>query len=164
MKTHLQQKACFAAKLALRLAIALLMPGLAFPAFAALGGSVDSVQNDQVQLKANLKVRSAEACTIHELTTPTGTVVREYVSAAGQVFGVSWQGPFVPDMRQLLGNYFEQYSRAARVQREHRVGRLPLNIQESGLVVQTAGHMRAYSGRAFDPALLPSGVSASDIQ
>ena len=144
--------------------VVLLTLGLSSPAFAALGGTLDSVQADQVQLRANVKVTEADAYTVHEIKASTGTVVREYVSPSGRVFGVAWQGPFIPDMHQLLGSYFQQYSHAAKVQRESHVGRRPLNIQETDLIVQTAGHMRAYSGRAYDPGLLPAGVNANDIR
>jgi len=145
-------------------AVFILLFAMSLPAFAALGGPLESVQADQVRLNAKLKIIVAERYAIQEMTSPTGTVVREYVSPAGQVFAVTWQGPFVPEMRMLLGSYFEQYSRAARAHRESHVGRVPLDIWESGLVVQNAGHMRSFSGRAYDPGLLPEGVSADDIR
>ena len=145
-------------------AVAFLIVGLSLHAVASLGGTVDSVEADQSQMKANIRITEAQAYTVHEMKGPTGTVVREYVSTSGRVFGITWQGPFIPDMRQLLGAYFEQYSRAARAQRDSHVGRWPLNIQDPGLVVQTAGHMRSYSGRAYDPALLPPEVRANDIR
>ncbi len=144
--------------------VAVVTLGLAFPAFGSLGGTVDSVHADAAHMRASAQTTEASSYTVHEIKEPTGTLVREYVSPAGRVFGVAWQGPFVPDMHQLLGDYFEQYSRAAKTQRESHVGRWPLNIQEPGLVIQTAGHMRAYSGRAYDPELLPAGVSANDIR
>jgi hypothetical protein len=115
-------------------------------------------------MRATAKIAEGVAYTVHEIKAPTGTVVKEYVSPAGRVFGVSWRGPFIPDMQQLLGDYFEQYSAAAKAQREGHVGRQPLNIQEPGLVIQTAGHMRAYSGRAYDPGLLPAGVTPNDVR
>jgi hypothetical protein len=136
---------------------------LSSPAMAALGGTVDSVQADGVRMKATDKVVRKDAYTVHEIEDSTGTVVREYVSNAGTVFGVSWQGPFVPDMRQILGSYFERYSQAARAQREAQVGRHRLEIRESGFVVQTSGHQRAYSGRAYDERLLPPAVGVGDL-
>jgi Protein of unknown function (DUF2844) len=147
-----------------RAGVVLLILGTSFSAFATLGGTLDSVQTDQASMKATMKITQARSYAVHEVHAPTGTVVREYVSLTGRVFGVAWQGPFVPDMRQLLGTYFDQYSAAAKAQRESHVGRRPLNIQEPGLVVQTAGHMRAYYGRAFDPELLPVGVSVDDVR
>jgi hypothetical protein len=146
------------------LAVALLLASPC-PTFARLGDTVQSVPVDQAQLKASLKVIDAGAYTVHEMKLPAGTVIREYASRSDErVFGITWRGPFVPDLKQLLGEYFEHYSDAARAQRESRVGRHPLNIQEPGLVVQTAGHMGAFSGRAYDPRLLPAGVSSDDIR
>jgi hypothetical protein len=141
----------------------LLACGLCGRAAAALGGSVDSVRADQVRMKATVKVVKRDLYTVYEIRDATGTVVREYVSNDGIVFGVVWQGPFVPDMRQILGTYFERYAQASKAQRESRVGRYPLDIRESGLVIQTSGHQRAYSGRVFDERLLPAAVSVSDV-
>ncbi len=155
----------FLGAILLGVTVALLILGLSLPACAALGGTLDSVQTDRAHMKANsAKVTEANVYSVHEIKAPTGTVVREFVSSAGRVFGIAWQGPFIPDMRQLLGGYFEQYSAAAKAQRESHAGRQPLNIQEPGLVVQTAGHMLSYSGRAFDPGLLPTGVSPNEIR
>jgi hypothetical protein len=164
MKTLIQGKKHFNHTLGRSILVIAFVLGLTLQGFAALGGSLDSVQADQAYMNATIKIARADSYAVHEIKTPTGTVVREYVSPAGRVFGIAWQGPFVPDMRLLLGTYFEHYSEAAKAQRERHVGRWPLNIQESDLVVQTAGHMRAYSGRAYDPGLLPEGVSGDDVR
>ena len=80
------------------------------------------------------------------------------------MFAVAWQGPFIPDMQQLLGTYFQQFSAAAKKARESYHGRRSLNIQESGLVMQSGGHMHAYWGRAYDPGLVPQGIKLQDIR
>src|SRR5215471_20618049 len=86
--------------------------------WASLGRDAGSVEQDQVHMKAALRLAHSElAYAVHELKTPTGTVVREYVSPAGKVFGVAWQGPFLPDFRQLLGDYFEPVMQAPRDRR-----------------------------------------------
>jgi hypothetical protein len=144
--------------------IVLLMLTLPLPALAALGGDVSSVQEDQAQMKGTLKTTEHNSYTVHEIKAGDGTVVREYASPAGEVFGVSWQGPFIPDMKQLLGSYFDAYSSAAQAQRTAHRGRAPLNIQQPGLVVESNGHMRSYSGRVYDPGKLPQGVNANDIR
>ena len=74
------------------------------------------------------------------------------------------KGQFIPDLQLLFGNYFDQYSEAAKAQKASYVGRRPLNVQLPGLVVQMSGHMRAYSGRAFLPGMLPQGVAADSIR
>src|SRR5208283_5005408 len=147
MKGSIPAKVTFRSPTAVWKAVAFLAIGSQLQAFAALGELSPSIQNDRAQMKATLKVSESEAYTVHELTSSTTIVVREYVSRTdGRVFGVTWQGPFIPDMKQLLGTYFQQYSRAANAQRGRYVGRHPLNIHEPTLVVQTAGHMQI--GRA----------------
>jgi hypothetical protein len=77
---------------------------------------------------------------------------------------VAWQGPWRPDMRQILSNYFENYRQASQAQVNSHAGRRPLVIQQPELVLESGGHMRSFMGRAYIPALLPAGVSAETIQ
>jgi hypothetical protein len=136
---------------------------LPFRASAALGGDVTSVEADRQQMKATRAVTAHEAYSVHEITAPYGTVVREYVSPDGQVFGVAWLGTTVPNLHQLLGDYYSQFDQAAAAQRTPR-RRGPLVINEPGLVVAAGGHMRAYRGKAYIPSLLPAGVQPEDIR
>lgn len=152
-------------KLRLGSAIAAVVLMIASPAFAGLGENADSVQADQLHMQGSLRTTQAQAYTIHEIQAPTGIVVREYVSpTSGKVFAVTWQGPWPPDMRQILANYFGQYQQAAQAQATARAGRHPLLIQEPGLVVQAGGHMRSFAGRAYIPEMLPQGVTAEAIR
>lgn len=147
-----------------KLIVGLLTLSSPLSGFAALGDSSSSVLMDQAKMKASLATTEESAYSIHEMKSSTGTVVREYVSPNdGRVFAVGWQGPFIPDLKLLLGAYFREYSRAAEAQRESHVGRHPLNIQTPGLVVQTIGHMGDFSGRAYVPGLVPTGVDANVI-
>jgi hypothetical protein len=131
---------------------------------ASLGGDVSSVQADQVKMQGSMRKTSTDSYTVHEIQTPTGVAVREYVSPAGKVFAVTWQGPFQPDLRQLLGVYFDQYTEAVQAQQTQRHGRGPLLIEEPGLVVQVTGHLRAFHGRAYVPQMLPAGVHSEELR
>lgn len=144
--------------------VALLL--LAFPlaALAELGGDATSVLADQAHMKANLKTTQAEAYTVHEIQAPSGTVVREYVSAAGKVFGVAWKGPFLPDLHQILGASFTPFTEAVQAQKRQRTGHGPVLVQQDALVVKSAGHARNFFGKAYLPELLPQGVSAEEIR
>ena len=130
------------------------------PAFASLGDDASSVQRDQAHMNASVRVTTAEHFSIHEMQTPAGTMVRQYVSPAGTVFAISWQGNS-PDLQQLLGDYFDGYISVAS-QTAHR-GR-GTRIDTGELVVETGGHMRYIVGRAFLRSKLPSGVSSDDIR
>ncbi|HXN97846.1 MAG TPA: DUF2844 domain-containing protein [Candidatus Acidoferrales bacterium] len=138
--------------------------GTSFPAWAALGGDIASVQADQFHMQGTRRVTAAAAYTVHEIQGASGTGVREYVSSEGKVFAVAWQGPYLPDMRQLLGSSFEQYAQAAKAQRSTRMRRGPRLIEEPGLSVEMSGHPRSFSGRAYIPGMLPQGVLAEDIR
>jgi hypothetical protein len=143
---------------------AILIVGPAFPAWAALGGDVASVQSDQIHMQGSLLTTATASYTVHEIQSAAGAVVREYVSSSGKVFGVAWQGPWPPDMRQLLGSYFDQYVQAAKAQSAVGKGRRPLLIELPGFVMQAGGHPRSFIGKAYVPEMLPSGVRAEEIQ
>jgi hypothetical protein len=89
--------------------------------------------------------------------------VREYLSPAGKVFAIAWQGPWLPDLQQLLGSYFTQYQQAARAAKQ-RPGRAPVSIHQSSLVVEQSGHMRGFVGRAYLTDQIPSGVTEESIR
>jgi hypothetical protein len=130
-------------------------------AWAALGAAESTVQADGEALRANVQVTRGAAYAVHEMVMATGTRVREYASSGGVVYGVTWQGPFMPDLRQLLGTHFDAYAQSAhRVQ----VGRSLSIVNEPGLVVESLGHMRFHQGRAYLTDTVPAGVSIESIQ
>ena len=101
---------------------------------------------------------------MHEITTPYGTVVREYVSPDGKVFGVAWRGPFLPNFQQLLGDSYGTFAQAAQEARSaqpRRSRNAPLTVEQPDLVMHSAGHMRAYVGHAYIPGMIPQGVDAT---
>lgn len=145
--------------------------GLAFAALinpsrvlGALGADVTSVEADRAKMEASLRTTSKQLYTIHEMQAANNVVVREFVSPAGKVFGVAWQGASRPDMKQLLGGYFDQFTKAAQEQKARRVGRGPLVIQQPGFVVEMGGHSRSFSGRAYVPQMVPAGVKAEELR
>ena len=144
-----------------RISWLLLAAALAAPCWAALGDLEASVSSDSAKLKASPRVENRPAFTVHELQTPTGTVIREFVAASGVVFAVSWRGPFKPDMNLLLGRYFGAYASAPRSPGSTRSR---LMIEQPDLVVHAGGHIRAFAGIAYVPQLLPANVTEGDLQ
>lgn len=142
---------------------------LPFQARAALGGDASSVEADRQQMKATVRTTqpSSAQYTVQEITAPYGTVVREFVSPSGKVFGVAWRGPFLPNFQQIFGSYYQEYAQAAQAARSTGVRRsrnAPLIVNQSDLVVHSTGHTRAYAGRAFLPGMIPEGVDAEEIK
>lgn len=137
-----------------------LAAGIAGPAFASLGGDVSSVQSDGVHMKSAVRVTPNTGYAIHEMQSP-GTVLREFVGADGKVFAVSWNGPSNPDLRQVLGSYYARYQESlATTPHSHR----QVTISQADLVYQNSGRQRAFSGRAWVPAMLPQNFSVDDIK
>jgi hypothetical protein len=169
---------------ALALAGAAAMLAGAPSAFAALGGAPmatpagasvstssgtpnavarQAVQAASGQTASASSSASSASYTVRQTTLGNGTVVREYLSQAGTVFGVGWTGPQPPDLSALLGSYFPQYVAGVKASRAAGVHG-PGVVDQPGLVVHSGGHMGAFSGQAWVPQELPAGVSASDIQ
>ena len=131
------------------------------PAAAGLGGTVDTIQGDVQTMHAARRVAARTGYDVHELTLASGTVVREFVGPAGTVFGVAWQGPIKPDLQQLLGPGFQRFAAAARLPHgDHR----SLAVRDPDLVVESAGRMRNFTGRAYLPGLVPPSVSVEDVR
>jgi Protein of unknown function (DUF2844) len=164
MKTRIPNLRHSARPLAAFIGTTMMALALALPASAALGGTLASVQADQARMKGTLQTTSTQAYTMHEIKATSGVVVREYVSSAGTVFAVGWQGPRAPDLQQVLGSYFPQYEQAVAQAHMNRVGRHPLLIQTPGLVVEMGGYMRAFTGKAYVPQMLPQGVRAESLR
>lgn len=164
---------------------------LAPGAEAALGGDIDSIARDQARIgmaapaivaKTQRQIPAGaahtpsvpgnngaelspgtfpSAYTVHEIATPSGTVVREFAAADGRVFAVAWSGPTMPDLRQLLGENFAIYAAPpASGPRAHA----HRTLTRGDLVVQSSGRMRAFSGRAYLSSLVPSGVAIDGLR
>jgi hypothetical protein len=146
------------------LKVALGIAIFASPAWAALGQSAESVKADQERLGGVLRTQEFVGYTIHEISQPDGRVVREYVSRAGVVFGVVWEGPFMPNLSQLLGPYFEQFQKAATPASDSPRRRGPLYVQTGMLVVASGGHMRSFHGRAYLINLIPAGLTEAVLR
>ena len=146
------------------LGMMILVLALPIPASAELGGDVTSVRADQAHMKGALMRTTGAERTVQEIRAASGTMVREYVSPSGTVFAVAWQGPWLPDLRQLLGTYFAHYVQSARDAQARRRGHGPLVIQETGLVVKQSGRPRGFVGSAYVPQLVPQGVDPETIR
>jgi hypothetical protein len=133
------------------------------PAMAHLGGDAGSIDADQSQLHAAGRSIPMQQFELHEITTPSGTLVHEYLTRQGTVFAVTWKGPLPPDLHQLFGDYYARFQAAAAAHARPGMHR-QLTINTADLVVQSTARPRSFGGVAYVPSLLPSGVSAADLQ
>ena len=133
------------------------------PVRAALGSDAASVLTDGAELQGTVHSVPGQQYDMEEITAASGVRVREFLNRTGIVFAVSWSGPVVPDLRMLLGPSFDSYTKAVAALRQPGLHR-SLRIATPELVVESAGHMRAYSGRAYLPLLIPAGVSTAELR
>jgi Protein of unknown function (DUF2844) len=131
------------------------------PAWATLGDNVSSVESDAQALGGQHVMVAKVGFNLHQITMKDGTVVKEFVSPAGTVFGVSWQGHFIPNLHQLLGTYMTNLEEGERTQ---VVRRRAITIQGDNFVFSSVGHLRFFRGRAYVPGLIPANVTAGEVQ
>ncbi|PQV54162.1 DUF2844 domain-containing protein [Paraburkholderia sp. BL21I4N1] len=150
------------------------------PAYAALGsaptypvtasstnaGAASPGGAAVARFAANASANAATpAYTVSQTTLPTGTVVNEYITAGNTVFALSWQGPAMPPLKTLLATYFPTYVQALTdAHNTQGSGYSAAVVRQTGLVVETGGHMGSFVGRAYLPQALPQGLSADDIK
>jgi hypothetical protein len=144
---------------------------------ASLGGNAASVLIDQTALatidsaassvstNAATNSNTATASDISKgyvvktVAQTSGTAINEYVGNDGTVFAVSWSGPFMPSLRQLLGAYFGAYQTETARLRANTSGHGPLAVDDGELVVQSMGGMHNFFGNAYLKSRLPAGFS-----
>jgi hypothetical protein len=128
---------------------------------AGLGDAASAIDDEALRLRASHDTQMRAGFTVHELRTPEGVRIREFLAPSGTVFALAWQGPFRPDLRTLLGKHFQSYSAAPRSAGSTRSR---MKIEQPDLVVLSAGHMHSFRGLAYRPGSLPAGVSVEELQ
>ena len=86
-------------------------------------------------------------------------VVKEYINPGTTVvFGVTWNGARMPDLGRILGFDPAKLQAPGAYRSLHHT-----RIRTPTLVLEIAGRMGFYIGRAVRIDLLPSGVSESEV-
>ena len=135
---------------------------IAGPAFGALGATEESVSTDQARFQATRTVATEHGSyRLHEMSRGDGSVIREYLNSAGTVFAVSWKGPVLPDLSQLLGTQFAAFRKGVEAGPKRR--RMSV-VHEGDLVVESSGHARGFYGRAYLSSMLPAGFTEEMVQ
>jgi hypothetical protein len=153
-------------KVQLHLIAVLLMHGLLLPpiASASLGSDLASVYRDVEHVSGSVQAIDGERYSVYEVRIPTGTIVREFISPSGVVFAVAWQGPLIPELQHFLGAYFQEYRDALHARKPLSFSRRPVMLRLNDLVFENSGHVGAFSGIAYVPQAVPTGVVISELQ
>ena len=128
------------------------------PASTAATASVRAVQ-----MLAAPPVLQTSLYSVQEVQLASGTLVREYSNLAGVVFAVTWRGPVLPNLSELLGSHFSTFKQEVEQARATGKRGGPVSISRPELVVSSGGRMRNFFGHAYAPALIPTGVNIDDL-
>lgn len=139
------------------------VPGSAARSTTSTGTTSGVAVSAKTAVASGAASASASGYTISKTVLDNGTTLSEYATPAGLVFALSWEGPFMPDLSSLLGSYFSAFKTQADASRGTRNIGTPVGVDAGSVVVRSSGRMRSYSGSAYAPALIPSGVTISDV-
>ncbi|MFC0575774.1 DUF2844 domain-containing protein [Paraburkholderia solisilvae] len=134
----------------------------AWPACAQLGGMQTATPDAGSEAIANNTLADA-GIRIRGWTDEGGTAIREYATRDGLIFAYTWQGPTMPDLNRLLGQYQTSYRAQAAALAGAGASLHALRVALPDVVVDSGGQMRSYVGRAWLPAALPPGVVPADL-
>ena len=132
------------------LAAALFVSG----SWAELGAATSHLPAAAAAPKAKNMSTGSASYTVVQRQLDSGTSVSEFVDASGTVFAVSWSGPFLPDLKELLGVHFQTMASPGAGRRS---GRSQLAVQDADAVIVSEGRMGAFEGRAWLRSRLPAG-------
>jgi hypothetical protein len=131
---------------------------------ASLGGDLTSVLDDAAALHGTVQASPLQQFDLEEIVTDNGIRVREFLNRNGIVFAVAWSGPVTPDLQRLLGaQQFAVYTTALAARPRPGLQR-SVRVATPDLVVESEGHLRNYTGRAYVPALIPANVSTAELR
>ncbi len=140
--------------------LAFLLIAYTSPSLAALGGSLEQFDSDGTPVTASTS-SAVSNYVLHDTTLTSGTHVREYVSGNGVVFAIVWAGPVLPNLKALLGSYFNMMVNESR--RKPRPGNSHMAVNRTDVVINSGGHMRDFEGSAWIPADFPDGFTADNV-
>ena len=128
---------------------------------AALGGFPEQFNTEDTKVLSSVS-STVSNYVARDTMLSTGTRVREYISGSGVVFAVTWEGPVLPDLKALLGTYFD--TMVAESAKSPKAGRSPMTVDRPDVVINSGGHMRAFEGSAWLPAQFPAGFTAGNVR
>ena len=141
-------------------ALALPMLCASAGARAELGGAMPALADSAAAAPRTLL---NGALLVRTLTDAGNTTINEYATPTGLIVAYAWQGPTMPDLRALLGQYADSY-RSGAVMSAASGNLHASRVVRPDVIVESGGPMRGYVGRAWLPAALPPGVTPDDFR
>jgi hypothetical protein len=131
--------------------------------WAALGSTPANLGPQAAAAQTSAASTGQATYTVLRQLLDSGTTVNQYVDGRGVVFAVTWSGPFLPDLKEILGPYFQTMTAQAangRARQQHS----RLMVREADLVVVSTGRMGAFEGRAWLTSKLPAAFDTKDLR
>jgi hypothetical protein len=148
------------------LSSAVILAATSTSSFASLGKlpseylNTNTVRSQSLSGNFNQK---ASTYSVRSSILASGTAVREYVGSDGIVFAVTWSGPFLPDLNELLGDNFTLLKKESV--RLPKAGRGQVIVTERDISIESTGRMRAFQGRAWVRSkLADAGLAPENIE
>ena len=137
----------------------------ASPASAVLGGDLSTVTAAQSRMRAaRVTTATAQGTTVHELRLADGSAIREFVNAQGLVYAVAWSTRLKPDFSYLLGTYANDFNAGVAASASSPGLKRSAAVERGDLVVQSAGRLGAFVGKAWLKSQMPAGQGPDAIR
>jgi hypothetical protein len=94
-----------------------------------------------------------------EVQLADGSRIHKYLADNGQIFAVSWNTLYKPDLSLLLGTHFSSYAGATKLAGKKGGIQRQFHHEANDLVVQSGGHLHVFSGYAYLRSQFPAGVN-----
>jgi hypothetical protein len=134
---------------------------LASSVHAGLGDGGSGPLADASALRATDSVSGNGLYVRHELLTPTGDLIHEYVNAAGVTFAITWSGIVQPNLSVLLGSHYTDYlAETGQSSSQHH----QVIVHSTLLHIEVRKLPRGFMGAAQLRAAIPVGVLAGDLR
>ena len=98
---------------------------------------------------------------MREVDSVSGVTLTEYVNANNQVFAVAWSGNRIPDLKNVFGSYFDEYSNAWNYRRS--LGLHTVHLETPNLTADVSGVNGRSHGLVWVPSLVPPGVAMHQL-
>lgn len=113
--------------------------------------------------QANKSVPQTLGYSTQESLLENGTLIREFADSDGIVFAIQWQGPVLPDLQLLMGKYFDIFKLQAEEMRQSGRRSSVVSFSRDGLVMQSSGRQRSFSGFAYAVSSVPVGLEIKNV-
>jgi hypothetical protein len=130
---------------------------------AAAGNASPAVNTNASAPGMRRMLAQRSSYSVDEVQMADGSRVRKYLADSGQIFAVTWNTLYKPDLSLLLGTYFSSYAGAARQAAQKGGIQRQFHHETPDLVVQSSGHLHVFSGYAYLRSAFPAGVTARTL-